>query len=168
MYLLIATVHQLINGTSHHQHNSITVDISLSHYSIATRFNHVTVILKLTISTKMYKYYGCIKLYVHWNAISSPKVLHILLSFIGFVKKYSLMMAFLMQCVVQLRKQFVICMFTDCVILLVIVRYTSLKLVFCVCTLGESRANSQTLPTLQFSQYWPQKAWCLQVPCHLH
>jgi hypothetical protein len=53
-----------------------------------------------------------------------------------------------MQCVVQLRKQFVIHMFTDYTILLVIVWYTSLKVVFCVCILGQSRANSLSLLTV--------------------
>ena len=89
IYLLTVPLYQLINGTSHHQHNSITVYTYLSHYSRATHFNHITVILRLTISTKTYTYYGRTKLYVHWNAFSSPQVLHILLSFIGFVKKYS-------------------------------------------------------------------------------
>jgi len=122
IYLLTVPVYQPMNGISHHQHNcwyqfvsllysntfhtiNTTVGINLSHYSIATHFNLITFILRLNISTKMYTYYGCTKLFAHWNAISSPQVLHILLSFIGFVKKYFLMsIFFLMQCVVQLRK----------------------------------------------------------------
>jgi hypothetical protein len=76
IYLLTVSLYKPTNGTSHNQHNSITVDINLSHYSIATRSNHITVILRLTISTQMCTYYGCTKLCVHWNAISSPQVLH--------------------------------------------------------------------------------------------
>jgi hypothetical protein len=45
IHLLIVPVHQLINGTSRHQHNSINADINLSHYSTATCFNHIMVIL---------------------------------------------------------------------------------------------------------------------------
>jgi hypothetical protein len=53
VFFFVQCILILINFTVHHKNNFIDVNINLSYYSMATCFNHITVILRLTVSIKM-------------------------------------------------------------------------------------------------------------------